>query len=489
MSQATPLPAARTTDQKRPLSAAPAGGRRPATARLAHLLGIAPASSLARRFLLASLLLLVGGGLVIGWWIGGMLERSIVDRTASVTGLYVQSFIEPHLETLTSGDWLTASEIAALDELLTDTSFSERIVALKVWRPDGVVAYSPDHQLIGQQFELSEGLREALTGIVVAEMSSLDADENVNELALGFERLLEMYLPVRERGGDRITAVAEFYELPTDIEQQVGDARLQSWLLVAAAVTFAYLLLYGIVRQGSDTITRQQVALEGQVSELSRLLDQNERLRQRVRVAAERTTTLSERNLRRISSDLHDGPGQMLALAMLRLDRLRSTAGPAVQEADQLQAVLSDALRDMRAIAAGLRLPELGVLSTADVVRRAVDDHTRRTAVAVALDIGEPLAEAPLPTKIALFRAIQELLSNATRHGDGHSVSVSVEAQEGSLELAVADRGPGFDEARVGEEGHLGLAGVREQAELLGGTFSIDSQAEGGARVSVRWPL
>jgi signal transduction histidine kinase len=491
MSRATPIPAVPAavpaTAPASPTAAATAPavtGRR----RLGRPFGLAHANSLARRFLLASLLVLGVGGLVIGWWVGDQLERGIVNRTASITGLYVDSIIEPHLATLASGEWLHEEDIAALDQLLTQSAFAEDIVALKIWRPDGVIEYSPDRSLVGQEFPVEGDLAAALNGTVVAEMSNLDDVENVSEIALGYDRLLEMYVPIRERGGDRIIAVAEFYQLPDEISRQVAGARFQSWLFVVGAVALAYLLLYGIVRQGSETIDRQRLALETQVSELSALLNQNEHLRQRVRVAAERTTTLSERNLRRISSDLHDGPAQMLALAMLRLDQLRAR-GATDKEVDELQSTLSDALRDMRAVAAGLRLPELESLSTVEVVRRAVDDHTRRTSVPVTLTIGKVGREATLPTKIALFRALQELLSNSTRHGDGRDISVDLADGRGTLRLVVSDGGPGFAQDLVGVPGHLGLAGVREQAELLGGTFLIDARPEGGARVTVAWPL
>ena len=133
-------------------------------------------------------------------------------------------------------------------------------MALKVWRPDGVIVYSPDRTLIGERFPVEGGLASALGGTIVAAMSSLEASENVSERSR-FDRLLEMYLPVRERGSERIIAVAEFYQLPTEIDQEVGQAQLQSWLAVGGAVALVYLLLFGIVRQGSDTIVRAAVSL------------------------------------------------------------------------------------------------------------------------------------------------------------------------------------------------------------------------------------
>lgn len=470
----------------------PARGRvawrwpRSLVARIRRALGLAGAPSLAIRFLLASMVVLVLGGLTIGWWVGDQIQRGIISRTGSITALYVQSFIEPHIAPLASNEWLSDESKAELDALFSESSFSEKIVSLKVWRPDGVILYSPDRTLIGQQFPVEGDLAAALAGDVSAQMSSLTGAENAGE-RVRFRRLLEMYIPVRERGGDRIIAVAEFYQVPTEIYAEVRAAQQSSWLVVAGAVSVAVLLLFGIVRQGSDTIVRQQRALQSQVSDLSTLLDLNEQLRGRIRTAAERTTTLAERNLRRISSDLHDGPGQMLALAMLRLERLR--ARPTSEaEFNDLQSALNDALRDMRAIAAGLRLPELDGLSTAEAARRVVDDHVRRSGTQVDLKLAEPIPDVSLPTKIALFRALQELLSNSTRHGGGHDVTVSVGTLNGWLQAEVSDRGPGFDSRRVGAEGHLGLAGIREQAELLGGAFEVRPRDGGGSTVVVSWP-
>jgi signal transduction histidine kinase len=98
---------------------------------------------------------------------------------------------------------------------------------------------------------------------------------------------------------------------------------------------------------------------------------------------------------------------------------------------------------------------------------------------------------APLAVKIALVRTLQEALSNATRHAGGASVSVIAWGQAGRLYLEVADAGPGF-EAAPGPDpasGHLGVAGMRERAELLGGTFTIRSAPGAGTTVRACWPL
>ena len=134
------------------------------------------------------------------------------------------------------------------------------------------------------------------------------------------------------------------------------------------AIVVSAALLFGIVKRGSDTINRQEPALTRQVAELTPLLDQNAALSDRVLSAAERSTTLNERSMRRVSSDLHDGPGQMLSLALLRLDDLQNRAeagrAPTPDELAEVETVLREAMTDMRSVAAGLRVPELAPMGS-----------------------------------------------------------------------------------------------------------------------------
>jgi signal transduction histidine kinase len=203
--------------------------------------------------------------------------------------------------------------------------------------------------------------------------------------------------------------------------------------------------------------------------------------------------------MRRVSSDLHDGPGQMLSLAILRLDGLRTRAehGRPVTppELAEVEETLREAMADMRSVAAGLRLPELASLDPEAVATRAVQDHERRSGTRVQLEV-RPVGPVSLPVKIALFRALQEGLSNATRHGASQVVRVTLaprvpERPGGppSLELLVRDDGRGFDPAALASTEGLGLAGIREQAEILGGTFEIHSVPQGGTELRVSWPI
>ena len=436
--------------------------------------------SLARRFLLANLLIVVLASVAIGAWVGFQVERSVLDRTASVTALYIESFVEPQIATLASTGAISTANIDALNRLLTTTQLGERIVSFRVWDMNGTIVYSPDSALIGRRFEPKDELLGAMAGRVSTDISNLSGPENADERRQ-WSRLVETYVPVRARGGPTVIAVTEFYQLPDEIDAEVASARITSWAVVALAAALSYLALAGIVKRGSDTIGRQQRALRNRVAELSKLLDQNAHLHRRLRLAADRTTALNEAGLRRIGSDLHDGPAQTLSLALLRLEELQDRTG--VSDA------LSSAMEDLRLIAAGLRSPLFDDLSLADVATRAVREHERRTGQGVALTVGQLPPVIGVVTKIAVYRVLQEALSNARRHAGATDVEVELGASTEDVTLLVRDRGRGFVPAAVRADA-LGIAGMRERAELLGGFFEITPRLDGrGTVVRLSLPI
>jgi signal transduction histidine kinase len=445
--------------------------------------------SLARQYLVASLVVVLVGVLITGAWIGHQIESSVLDRTAGVSALYVDSVVGPNLQTLAQDDrWLTPDEAAALNNLVATTGLGQGVAMFKIWSLDGRVLYSADPALVGRQFPVQGGLAQAVQGMVSADMSNLDEPENVYERQ-DYSRLVEVYAPVRQTRDGRVIAINEFYLLPDALDAEIRDAQTRSWAVVAGIGLLTYLALAGIVKRGSDTIQRQR-------QELERRLAQNERLHERVQQAAGRTTALNEQSLRRISADLHDGPAQALSLALLRLDELQAPCGHTIESCSRtrtdfatVHTSVRDALTDIRAISAGLRLPELESASVASVATRALDDHQRRSGTIVERDLDSLPEQAPLPIKIAMLRTLQEALSNATRHGKGLGVKVQLSNVEDQLKLQVSDRGPGFDPRRAEQSGHLGLAGMRERTELLGGAFEVRSTIGSGTTVCASWPL
>lgn len=436
--------------------------------------------SLAWQFVIAGGIGLLAVMLVVGLWVTSQIRDGVLHNSAATTALYVDSVIAPLLPDMRKSQELDDTVKRALDETLGQGALGKRLVSFKLWRRDGTILYSKDASLIGKQIRPNANLIAAFAGNVMVKYNRLEDEEDDKERSMGVP-LLEIYNPVREPWSGEVVAVSEFYELSGDFEESLHSALLWTWLVVAAATAAALALLSGIVFRGSRTIVTQQAALEAKVSELQTALAQNSSLRQRVQRASRRATAINERYLRRIGADLHDGPAQLVALAALRMDSpalVDPATSSQLREAEiaGIHKTLGEAMREIRGICNGLVLPQIEAQAIADILRLAVAEHERRTSTKVLLTLPERLPELGTSEKISVYRFVQEGLNNAFRHGKGKGQQVRATTKGGKLLVEVMDSGPGFDPAR--SEG-LGLAGLRERIESIGGQFETLSGPEG----------
>jgi len=436
--------------------------------------------SLARQFLMAGALVLAAGMAIMGFWVARQVEASVTRNTATATALYVDSVISPLLPDLKGSDVLSEGARRALDETLSRGALGDRLASFKIWKEDGLILYSSRPELVGKRFEPTENLRQAWAGQVTADFDELHDEEDALERAEG-RPLLEVYSPIREPWTGVVVAVAEFYEIADELEKNIRSVRTGSWLVVGLVTVGMMALLSGIVARGSRTIEVQRQHLEARIAQLSRLAAQNDALRLRVERASSRAVALNERYLRRISADLHDGPAQLLALASLKLGDSRMLTGTAKVQADELRSVrkhLDAAMSEIREICRGLTLPQIERFGLADVLQAAVSAHRQRTGTDVTLISPDGDPKLNVSEKICVFRFVQEGLNNAFRHAGGIGQGVAATLAGGTLNVVVEDRGPGFDIASLSGDG-LGLAGLRERVESLGGEFAVTSSPAG----------
>jgi signal transduction histidine kinase len=458
-----------------------------------------PKLSLVHRFLLIGFVVLLAGMAFIGTWVGRQIETGVISGTGIVTNMYLDGAVSPHVQSLASGDRLDGADQLALDRLLSGSHLGEHIVALKIWGRNGRIMYSSaDPSLIGRVFPMESPLASAFSGEVRSRI--VEKNELANEFGdRRWSRLIETYAPLRSESDRSVLAVAGFFQAADGLEQNVHAAQWRSWS-VHGAVTLAMLVLLAtLVRKANNTIETQQRELNEKLTQLTALLAQNEQLHERVNRAAARTMALNEQFLRNIATDLHDGPGQGLALASMRIESLAEICGNCGHSAGgnssvsedfrTIHVALQSALGDLRAILRGLQLPEIEQLSLAETLQRAVDDHQRKTGVLVPLAFSNAPEDAPLPVRITLFRVLQESLANGFRHGGGCNQRVAVTGSAGLLNVTVADDGRGFDPKALKADGHFGLDWMRERVELMGGSFEVDSTVGHGTMVRVSMPL
>lgn len=453
--------------------------------------------NLSGQFLLFSLIILLAGMVSIGLWIQREIKEAVTHRTAEVTALYVNSFVSPHLQAFDGNSLPSQAIVEAFDRLLTETTLGSDIVAFRLWAADGTVLYSPNDDLIGRRFDPHAELEQAFAGGIVAELSDLSKPENVYERQV-WDSLIETYAPVRLDGSQQVVAVAEFYQNPSHLLGEIRSAQVRGWLFVAAATLVMYALLVARVRRVGNIIASQRDELEGNVARLRDLLAQNQRLHDRMQTAAGRTTALNERYLHRISADLHDGPAQNVSLALLRMEGLSEAlrnehhghdGSDGLEDLGTVRSSLDSALTDLRSIARGLRLPEIEDLTPTETALRVLKDFNRATGREVKFQYRNVPADAPLPLKITIYRVLQEALANSFKHANNATQTVSMTCGEDDLDLEIIDDGPGFDPQSAFGEAALGLVGMRERVELLGGRFEVTNRAPTGTRVWVCLPL
>ncbi len=433
--------------------------------------------SLTRQFMVAAAFVVLSGMAAVGIWVTRTIEESIKEHAAAVTALHVDAIVAPLALKLLTQPALSAEDRIAFDARLNRGVINRDLFAFKLWTPEGRIVYASDPDLIGQRFERTVALADALSGNIHAEFDQLDNNESASEKRAGVP-LLEIYSPIFNPETGEIAGVVEFYEAATRLRDELSSARQRTWIVVGVLTAGMLALLYGIVARGGRLIASQREVLAEKISTLSALLEQNKALKLHADSANQRATALNERYLRRISSELHDGPLQLLGFASLRIGSHKLKG-----EAVEIRDALDGAIQEIRNISRGLTLPEIEGLGTADTIRRAVASHEILHGTSVELDLAD-LPDRTQAERICIYRFVREGLTNAHRHADASRISVSASDQDGEFVVVVTDNGVGFDFA-ASHDG-LGLPGLRERVAGLGGSLTIDSGPGAGTRLTMR---
>jgi len=186
----------------------------------------------------------------------------------------------------------------------------------------------------------------------------------------------------------------------------------------------------------------------------------------------------------RIAREIHDAISQHLfGLRMIAAGMRR--ADPGNQQARAIERISDEALRDMQALLIELRPATLNGGGLAAALQEICAAYRDRLGVTVDASVDD--VTVPAPVEHALLRIAQEACTNAVRHGNARWLAVSMNRQDGHVELAVRDSGTGFDPAAP--HAGSGLAHIRDRVTELGGTVDIDSAPGQGAALTVRVPV
>lgn len=441
-------------------------------------------TNLVRQFFGMAAAVLIIGTLIIGYWVTAAVENGVKENAISIKAMFVADAISPLAQELGHASTLRPENRAELDSLFAQGLLKTEIVLFQIWATDGTIAYSNDSRIIGEKFNQTDGMKRALAGETYADFDNVLDELSIAE-TLRTAPLLEIYTPLRSPETGAVIGVAEFYADGTALRALLVKTKQQGLLIVGSVALAMLAAIYLVVFRGAETIARQRQALDEKVYELSGLLTENQRLARRVNKANLKLAELNENALRRISADLHDGPLQLLSFAGMRLESVDPAKGS--PDLAPIKQTVDDAMREIRQICRGLSLPEISEWNLATVVHTAIENHEKRTGVGVARVVAAELPPLPLAAKTTVYRFIQETLNNGLHHGRCSAQSVTVGLEESQLKVAVSDDGIGFDPA-VKTNG-LGLAGLKERINSLGGDFSLKTVKGTGTSVVMLLPM
>jgi PAS domain S-box-containing protein len=367
---------------------------------------------------------------------------------------------------------------------------SQPIFSAGVTGPAAVVATFID---ITRQRQLTDELRVARADLqtildnVPARITSWQVDGLTNRFA---NRAAELHFGLPPGGG-----------VGKHAREILGEATLGRVMpFIEAAFSGERQSFEQVESQPDGTVRYTQVKYvplrqQGKIAVLYELATDITDLResyQKIRDLAQRLESIREQERRSIAQVLHEGIAQELFAMRLGLERMKSMAmrnEVDVALCDKLAASAARSMEEIRRIANDLRPAALAHLSVFVALSEHVDRFGADSGLTINVREIDPFPMLDEGTRLVLFRAAQELLTNVAKHARATKVDVNLKVEAGHLVLEVTDDGIGLAKTDLAKPGSIGLLGLREKLQALGGRLTIRCQPRGGTSVSVQMPF
>ena len=260
-------------------------------------------------------------------------------------------------------------------------------------------------------------------------------------------------------------------------------------LIPAFAFVALFSLVFRVLEQQRDRAERLLRKLEESNAELEQAHAQLQDYANEV----EELTIVRERT--RLAREIHDTLGHYLSILNIQLETIgklqERDPARAVVEIAEARRVAAQSMQEVRNAVTALRPTSVAVLNFAEAVTQLGKEFERNAPeTALTLDLETELPPLSPDISVALYRAVQETLTNIRKHAEASKVLVRLRYEDGTLDLLVLDNGKGMALTAPERQGEgFGLVGLRERIELLGGQVSYGSAEQGGYRVTVHAPV
>ena len=308
----------------------------------------------------------------------------------------------------------------------------------------------------------------------------------------------------------------------TYVTRLLADQAADWWLILfflAIGTTLAVLINFWIIKNALrpladlsalvDKVQEGQTCIDPQylqptdpdINQLAAALDslvrQLDERNMELQALSEHAINALEEERQQIALTLHDDTGQSLSLLIINLESLEAQL-PMDEEVllakiGETRQLAQDALYNLRQIVYGLRPSILDDLGLVPAIRWYARSNLEKAGILVEVNANGEVEPLPSQLNSTLFRITQEAINNILRHSHAQNVKINLAQQEENIFLEVADDGLGFDPNSVKEEAlqlhHIGILGMQERAELVGGRTKLFSEPGRGTRIVISVPF
>jgi signal transduction histidine kinase len=404
-------------------------------------------------------------GLGIGWaW---LFERTSKSSAVDDAGRYGQLSGSAALAPFITDELLTGSKdaidrVAIAGEALIKEGRASHV---KVWSVEGKVLWADEPGLIGQTFAFEDDEKKLLDGEgVLANLSTLDKDENKFEIQNGETSLLQVYFGWKTRTGTPM--VVETYYPSKLVTDRAADLRRSFLPLLLGGLGLLVVAQFPLAR----ALTHRLKKLQGERESL-----------------LERMISSNDLERRRIAAEVHDGAVQELIGITFSLSAAADESPPAMKDRlGGLATATRHTVRSLRSLLNSIypvEVPENGWAEGLDPIIGAL----RQRGVAVNVDV--PDVRLSPVNELLLLRVAREALRNVDAHARASHVCIKMTKSGNEVNLSITDNGVGFDKEKAEAQrqvGHLGLQLLRDLSEDMGAVLVVDSTPGVGTAVQLQ---
>lgn len=273
----------------------------------------------------------------------------------------------------------------------------------------------------------------------------------------------------------------------------------RSYAAIPLAVSSEPIGFLKLLSKDEGFFTQDRLLLIQSYANLAAVIIQNSWLFEEVRKSNRQLHALSQRLIQaqeqerlHLSRELHDESGQLIAALLVQLGLLEREAehdGTVYKRISELKETTNEIQTNLHQLAVDLRPASLDHLGLVTALEQYVNEFSQQYNIQVEFEaVGMQKERLPNDVETAIFRIVQESLTNVILHAEATHVDVVISKRSGHVAATIEDNGVGFKPTTPTYEDHLGLFGMRERVEMLGGRFTIESSPGAGTTVNIEVP-